>query len=93
MRPGIPGRPAGRDRTGSTFNEAQAMRPGIPGGFLLRIDQPEPPSMRPRPCGPGYPVKPREATPALKPSMRPRPCGPGYTEKGFRPKWQVPNLQ
>ena len=60
------------------FNEAQAMRPGIPqtAGATPRLHGQ--PSMRPRPCGPGYAVNIGSGLPGNMPSMRPRPCGPGY---------------
>ena len=54
MRPGIPPEEYWDFQAKGSFNEAQAMRPGIlwiwtPDAFLQAV-----PSMRPRPCGPGY---------------------------------------
>ena len=54
MRPGIPPLMYGRLLHAGPFNEAQAMRPGIL-EFDRGVRPPTVlPSMRPRPCGPGY---------------------------------------
>ena len=54
MRPGIPQRSWPIPPASRPFNEAQAMRPGIQGIVLLCSHSAPFPSMRPRPCGPGY---------------------------------------
>ena len=55
MRPGIHGAAfAQMKQYRSSFNEAQAMRPGIRRNSYCKPCAYERASMRPRPCGPGY---------------------------------------
>ena len=55
MRPGIPVIWGWIwPRRAESFNEAQAMRPGIPGETMFDYAKWRSASMRPRPCGPGY---------------------------------------
>ena len=56
MRPGILLLGTCVEAITGTFNEAQAMRPGIPWLRLAGGPAGGQPSMRPRPCGPGYVV-------------------------------------
>ena len=76
--PGYMGPVSAAVLSGQAFNEAQAMRPGIPIATMCLWLRRGRPSMRPRPCGPGYRVHAVPGRCPLQPSMRPRPCGPGY---------------